>query len=319
MSLKKRRLGKTDLQVSEIGFGCWAIGGSGYGATDDTESLAALELAWKKGVNFYDTADTYGQGHSEALIGQFLKDKPRDEVIIASKVGWDFYHGGSKKNFEPDYIEFACDKSLERLGVDSIDLYQLHNPILEVIEKGACLDALEELKRKGKIKHIGVSIHRESEGLALIESGRVDALQLVFNLIDQKMSQRLFAAAKAADVGIIAREPLACGILTEKYDLDHVFEKDDHRRRWTKEKRASDLKKIEVLKKVLATGRISVARASLEFVLDHEEVGVVIPGIKTKKQLLENLAASTDPLLRSQESYHLREIYQREDVFKEDL
>src|SRR3989338_4297843 len=156
--MKYRVLGKTGLKISEIGFGCWAIGGTSYGPTKDEDSLQALETAWERGVNFYDTADTYGHGHSEELLAKFLKGKPRDKVIIASKAGWDFYHGGSRKNFDSDYLRFACDESLKRLGVDTIDLYQLHNPSLELIKEGRVVNVLEELKRAGKIRFIGISI-----------------------------------------------------------------------------------------------------------------------------------------------------------------
>src|SRR3989338_6154403 len=129
-----RELGRTGLRVSEIGFGAWAIGGSGYGITKDEESLDALEAAWEHGVNFFDTADTYGHGHSEELLAKFLKTKPRQDFVLATKGGWDFYHGGSKKNFDPAYIRFACEQSLKRLGLETIDLYQLHNPSRELIE-----------------------------------------------------------------------------------------------------------------------------------------------------------------------------------------
>ena len=120
--MKYRVLGRTQLRVSEIGFGSWAIGGSGYGPTQDEESLDALQAARDKGVNFFDTADTYGQGHSEEVLARFLKEWPRDDFILATKAGWDFYHGGSKKNFSADYLFFACDQSLKRLGLGFIDL-----------------------------------------------------------------------------------------------------------------------------------------------------------------------------------------------------
>lgn len=317
--MKYRQLGKTGLQVSEIGFGSWAIGGTSYGPTRDEDSLEALEAAWEAGINFYDTADTYGHGHSEALLGKFLKGKPCHKIFIATKVGWDFYHGGSRKNFDPDYIRFACDESLKRLNLDAIDLYQLHNPILEMIESGIVVDVLEELKKEGKIRFIGISIHKESEALAAVQDKRVDTIQLVFNLLDQRLAPRVFPEAVKGKVGIIVREPLACGILTNKYRADHTFAKTDHRRGWGREKLELDLKKIEKLKTILATERLSMTKAALEFILDFEEVSSVIPGVKTKAQVLENVSTSNDPLLRIEESYQLRSFYQREPIFKEGL
>lgn len=310
--MKKRKLGKTGLKPTEIGFGCWAIGGHGYGATDDKESLEALESAWEKGVNFYDTADTYGFGHSEELVGKFLKAKPRDEIIIASKVGWDFYgEDGSKKNFTPEYIFEACEKSLKRLGVDCIDVYQLHNPTPEQIEEGSAIDALEKLKKEGKIRFSGVSIHTERDAKACFENGKVDTLQLILNILEQGLSETVFPKAKELGVGLIVREPLACGLLTAKYDDQHEFEKNDHRRRWVPEKRKDDTEKIAQIQKVLATDRMSLTQAAIEFVLDFEEVSTVIPGAKTSKQVLENLAASLDPELRSQESHKLKDLFHR--------
>ena len=317
--MKYRQLGKAELQVSEIGFGCWAIGGTSYGPTQDEESLGALEAAWEAGVNFYDTADTYGHGHSETLLAKFLQGKPRDKIFIATKVGWDFYHGGSRKNFDPDYIRFACDESLKRLGIETIDLYQLHNPILEMIESSGLVDVLEKLKADGKIRFIGVSIHKESEALAAFEDNRIDTLQLVFNLIDQRMASRVFPEAVKNKVGIIVREPLSCGILTNKYKGNHIFPKTDHRRRWTREKLELDLKKIEKIKTILATHRLPMAKAALEYVLDFDEISTAIPGAKTRAQVLENVSASDDHQLRIEESYHLRSLYQREPIFKEGL
>jgi aryl-alcohol dehydrogenase-like predicted oxidoreductase len=313
-----RILGRTNLQISEIGFGAWAIGGTSYGPTQDAESLQALETAWENGVNFFDTADTYGHGHSEELIAQFLKNKPREKAVIASKCGWDFYHGGSKKNFDPDYLRFACEESLKRLKVEAIDVYQLHNPSLELIRRGEIVGALDDLKTQGKIRFLGISVHTEAEGLAAMEDPRVDTLQLVFNLLDQKMSENVLPEAVKKNIGVIVREPLACGLLSGKYKAGHEFHKQDHRRRFTPEKLDLELQKIDKLRTVLATERLSMARAALEFALDLEGVSTVIPGAKTPAQVLENIQASEDPKLRSQESYQLRDLYRREPIFRKN-
>ncbi len=313
--MKYRTLGRTGLRVSEVGFGAWAIGGTSYGPTRDENSLDALEAAWEHGVNFFDTADTYGHGHSEELIGKFLKGK-RDKAVIASKVGWDFYHGGSKKNFDPDYIRFAVEESLKRLQIDCIDLYQLHNPKPEEIKSGDLFHLLDELKRAGKIRFYGVSVHTPREALELIGSGEADTIQLIFNLIDQRSVSEVFPAAAEKKIGIIAREPFACGLLTGKYTAQSVFSKDDHRNRWIRERMANDLKKIDRLKSMLSLTQYSLARASLEFILSFEAVGVVIPGAKTRAQVLENVKASEDPRLRAQEISILRDLYEREEIFK---
>jgi len=315
--MRTRALGRTGLQVSEVGFGCWAIGGTSYGPTRDEESLEALETAFGRGVNFFDTADTYGHGHSEELLAKFLKGKPRGKVILATKVGWDFYHGGSKKNFDPDYIRFACGESLKRLGIETIDLYQLHNPSLALIQRGETVGVLEGLRKEGKIRFIGISVHQEEEALRAAADGRVDTLQLVFNLLDPQMESRVFPAAKEKNTGIIAREPLACGVLTGKYSAGHEFSKDDHRRRWMKDKLERDLEKVEKLKAVLAAKRISPVQAALEYVLGFDAVSTVIPGAKTKAQVLENIQASANPVLRVEEARHLRDLYPREEIFRQ--
>lgn len=313
--MKYRVLGRTGQRVSEVGFGAWAIGGTSYGTTKDEESLEALATAWEHGVNFFDTADTYGNGHSEELIGKFLKGK-RDQAVIATKAGWDFYHGGVKKNFDPDYIRFACGESLKRLQTDSIDLYQLHNPTLEMIERGEIFQVLDELKRAGKVRFYGVSIYVPREALAVIQSGKPDTIQLIFNLIDQRPVSEVFPEAQAKGMGIIVREPLACGLLTGKYTAESRFPKNDHRNRWVRERMASDLKKLEKLKSILPTNQVSPVQASLEFILSFDAVSVVIPGAKTKAQVLEHVQASEDPKLRIQEISLLRQAYEREEIFQ---
>ncbi|MCB9799426.1 MAG: aldo/keto reductase [Candidatus Omnitrophica bacterium] len=292
-----RSLGRTQLRVSEIGFGCWAIGGNGYGPTRDEDSLSALETAWDHGVNFYDTADTYGHGHSEDLLACFLRTKPRDEVVVATKAGWDFYHGGSRKNFESDYLQFACDQSLKRLQTDVIDIYQMHNPTLEIIERGQIFESLQNLKRAGKIRFCGVSVHRPEEALACIRDGRVDTLQLVLSLLEQKMTGEVLKEASKAGVGVIVREPLACGLLSANYPPDYQFHKNDHRRRWLAEKRESDWAKVQIIQKKIEPWRISLIQAALEYVLSHTEVSTVIPGAKRRQQVAENLLATENPVL----------------------
>lgn len=311
-----RTLGRTGQSVSEIGFGAWAIGGMSYGTTRDEESLQALETAWEHGVTFFDTADTYGEGHSEALIGRFLKGK-RERAFVATKAGWDFYHGGSRKNFAPDYLRFACGESLKRLETDRIDLYQLHNPRLEEIESGEIFKVLDELKAAGKIRFYGVSVHTPREALAVIRSGKADTIQLIFNPIDQRPVAEVFPEAERAKVGIIAREPLACGLLTGKYVPGSRFPKNDHRNRWPKEKLETDFRKIERLKSALKNPGDSLVQETLEFILSFETVSTVIPGAKTKDQVLEQVAASESPRLSAEEISRLREIYEEEEIFQE--
>lgn len=335
--MKERSLGQTGLKVSEIGLGCWAIGGNSYGDVRDEDSLEALETAWASGVNCFDTADIYGEGHSEILIGKFLKGKPRDKIFLATKAGWDFYPAGSKtfpwgaeipgkdhravhrKNFDPAHLRFACDQSLKRLGVGTIDLYQLHNPSSEQIRRGEAVGALERLKKEGKIRFIGISVHTEAEALAALDDPRVEALQVIFNLLDRRMKAKVFPEASRKGVGVLAREPLASGLLTGKYAPDHAFPKNDHRRRWVAEKRALDWEKIQKLQAALKDQNISLQQAALEYILTFEAVTSVIPGAKTKAQVAENLTASVAPRLTRATVAAFEALYDTEPVFREGL
>ncbi len=335
--MKERRFGKTGLRVSEIGFGCWAIGGNAYGPVCDKDSLEALATAWDFGVNFFDTADIYGEGHSEELLGKFLKGKSRDHLTLATKCGWDFYspaqksaslfpgsseklnHTGHRKNFDAGYIRFACEQSLERLGTDVIDLFQLHNPSLELIQKGDLVSVLEGLRKEGKIRFVGISVHTEAEALAALEDPRVQAIQIIFNLLDQRMAVKVLQEAEKKGVGVIIREPLASGLLSGKYAPSHEFPENDHRRRWAPEKRETDWQKIQLIQKTLGSGTLSLLKTALEFTLASGAVSTVIAGAKTRAQVLENIAASLQPALSPEEVGRLKELYMREEVFRKGL
>jgi len=317
--MKERRIGKTNLCVSEIGFGCWPIGGGSYGPVNDADSLDALEAAWESGINFFDTADVYGEGHSEELLGTFLKGKHRDQIVIASKGGWDFYHGAHVKNFNPDYIRLACEKSLKRLGVETIDLYQLHNPSLEMLRKKEIVGVLESLRKEGKIRCVGISVHTEVEAFAALQDRRVHAIQIIFNLLDQRMVERVFPEADKQNIGILVREPLASGILSGNYLPTHEFPKDDHRRRWLPEKREADWKKVKCLESALKDKKLPLTQAALEFALSFDVVSSVIPGAKTRTQVLANAAASLSPVLDRDDHERLEILYAQEEVFRQGM
>lgn len=306
-----RRLGSTELQVSEVGFGAWAIGGNkhghSYGPTDTAESLRTIARAFELGCTFFDTADVYGHGVSEKLLAQALQ-KHRHDCTIATKVGNDFYHGPFRKNFDPDYIRFALEKSLQRLRTDCIDLYQLHNPPLMMLERGEHYSILDDLKQEGKIRHYGVSVHDAYEGIMAIETGKPEVVQVVYNLLRQEPREELFALAQERDVGIIAREPLANGLLTGKYAADATFAAGDIRAQWPQEYLAFQVQLVEKLRFLAQEGQRTLAQAALRFVLDDDAVSVVIPGMKTVAQVEENIAAVTLPVLSTRERETVRDI-----------
>lgn len=306
--MKHRDLGGSRLKVSEIGFGAWAIGGNAYGnsygPTDDMASIAAVRRALELGCNFFDTADVYGHGHSEDILGQALKGR-REKVIIATKVGGDFYHDPSRMNFSPDYLEFALAKSCERLGTDYVDLYQLHNPPVRLMKDRRIFESLEKLKSSGKIRHYGVSIHDPEEGLLAMREGRPAAIQVVFNIIRQEAKNQLFKIARANNVGIIAREPLANGFLTGKFKADSAFPAGDIRHSFPRNYVRSLTYASEQLRFLESRTR-TLAQASLRFVLDHKEVSSTIPGAKTSEQAEENLKASDMSPLTGEELLRIR-------------
>jgi len=306
--MKYRTLGKTGIKVSEIGFGAWAIGGNdhgnSYGPTDDKVSMAAIERAFQLGCNFYDTADVYGHGHSEELLGQVLKGH-RSEVILATKVGGDFYHDPPRMNFNPEYLEFAAAKSCERLQTDYVDLYQLHNPPVQLLKNGEIFQALEKLKDAGKIRHYGVSIHDPQEGLLSMKYGQPATIQVVFNLLRQEAKNQLFQAARAQNVGIIAREPLSNGFLTGKFTVDSTFPQGDIRSNFPRNYQAGLVRAAQQLM-LLESKTRTLAQASIRFALDHKDLSTVIPGAKTPQQTEENLRASELPPLTGEELLRIR-------------
>ncbi|MCY3022911.1 MAG: aldo/keto reductase [Planctomycetota bacterium] len=315
--LQMRLLGRTGIKIREIGFGAWAIGGGknvaghgfGYGATDDQTSLDALQRAFELGVNFVDTADAYGMGHSEELVGKATKLAPC-RVHVATKVGNVRRDPEAPfQDFSPAYVRMACDRSLERLGVTIIDLYQLHGPPRAVIESNAIWDTLRELKDKSKIAHYGISIGNPEEGLLAIEKGDVETIQVVYNLLQREAAKELFEVALNKSVGIIVRVPLASGLLTGKYKPGHQFADNDHRKdAYPPEKLAAVLERVEKLRFLAeGTGR-TLAQAALKFCLAHPAVSVVIPGIKTPEQVDENVGAEIVPDLKPEELKRIGEM-----------
>jgi len=293
--MRYREFGNTGIKVSEIGFGAWAIGGNehgnSYGPTEDKMSLEAVAKALELGCNFFDTADVYGCGHSEELLGKALRSV-RDRVVIATKVGGNFYSGPGRQDFSPDYVRFAIEKSLQRLQTDYLDVYQLHNPPLKLIERAETYAVLKELKREGKIRAWGVSIFDPVEGLAAIKLGNPDCIQVVYNIFTTKAADELFQRAQLVGCALVAREPLANGFLSGKYDDDSQFVAGDIRHDWPREYIRARTRAAHQLAQLAETASRTLTQMALKFVLARAEVSVVIPGIKTTEQCEHNLSAS---------------------------
>jgi aryl-alcohol dehydrogenase-like predicted oxidoreductase len=293
-AMKYRNLGKTGLRVSSIGLGTMVHAGH-FGPMKDSESLAAIDAALELGVNFIDTSDAYGAGYSETLLGQALKGR-RDQVIIATK-GGNVMVGPDrgKRNFDPEYITRVMEQSLQRLQIDTIDLYQLHNPTVQVIERGTVWEVLERAKQAGKIRHFGVSINTMEEGIAAVKDGRCETIQVEYNLLAQDPAEKFFSLAHQASIGIIARVPLRRGILTGKMTIadEQRFQGEDLRARSFKgEAFAKELAKADELRFLVHGSAKTLGQAAIAFCVAHPAVSVVIPGARNAEQMRENAAAA---------------------------
>ncbi|WP_435922911.1 aldo/keto reductase [Paenibacillus sp. DYY-L-2] len=318
--MKYRALGNTGLQVSEVSFGTWGIGGD-WGQSDDTEGLRGLEFAMEQGVNFFDTADVYGSGHAEELLAKATKGK-EDDVHIATK----FCRAGDihdPNTYSGESIRRFCEGSLKRLQRERIDLYQIHCPPFEILKDGRVFEELDKLQAEGKIRHYGVSVETVEEGLFCLNVPGVKALQVIFNLFRQKPLDELLPAAKQAGVGILARLPLASGLLTGKFSKDSRFEANDHRNfnangeHFNVGETFAGLpfeKGVELASGLswIAEGRGDMARASMRWILDAPEVTCVIPGFKNVRQVEDNLGALEVPSFTNEELERLREYYRNE-------
>ena len=318
--MEYRQLGKTHMKISELSFGTWAIGGA-WGKTNDKESLEGLARAMDAGVNFFDTADVYGDGHSEELLAKATKGK-EDQIYVATK----FCRAGDihdPANYSYESVSNYVENSLKRLQRDQLDLIQIHCPPIEILRDGAVFEVLDKLQEQGKIRHYGVSVETVEEGLLSMENPNVATLQVIFNIFRQKPIEELFPIAKEKNVGILARVPLASGLLTGKFSKDHTFEQDDHRN-FNKDGDAFNVgetfagiefkKGVELSRQLdwIAEGRGNMTRAALKWILHHDAVTSVIPGFKTVKQVEDNLKAIEVPAFTEEELEQLRQFYVKE-------
>ncbi|OGS08520.1 MAG: hypothetical protein A2270_11030 [Elusimicrobia bacterium RIFOXYA12_FULL_51_18] len=313
-----RRLGSTELNISEIGFGAWGLGGDkggsrAYGPTDDSESLYALRRALDLGITFFDTADFYGFGHSETLIGRAF-GACRERVIIAGKAG--FVDAAGRQDFSPAHIRASLDGTLRRLNTDYLDVYQLHSPPAELlIRTPGILETMKELVREGRIRSYGVSLRSPEDGITLLRAHKVGCLQVNFNLVDQRArADGLFELCRQTDTGIIARTPLCFGFLTGQYPDTSALPESDHRRRWSKEQVERWHKAPRLFAGALETQRPQTpAQSALRFCISYPAVTSVIPGMLTPAQVEENAAASGLGPLPAETISEVQAIYEAND------
>ncbi|MHB8892069.1 MAG: aldo/keto reductase [Candidatus Limnocylindrales bacterium] len=297
--MEYRRLGKTGRSVSVIGFGAWAIGGD-WGRVDDADSLRALHAAADVGVTLIDTADVYGDGHSEQVIRRFLAERPGETFFVATKIGRRV--ALDMAEYTPEAFRGWVDRCRENLGVDTLDLVQLHCLHPSVYYHPESFAALDELVADGAIASYGVSVERVEEALKAIEFPGVASVQVIFNMFRQRPAERFLAEALRRDVGVLARVPLASGLLTGKLTAATRFEPTDHRlynrdgasfdrgETFAGVDYATGLEVVEALRELVPEGA-SMAQLALRWILMHDGVTATIPGAKTPEQARANAAA----------------------------
>jgi aryl-alcohol dehydrogenase-like predicted oxidoreductase len=315
--MQYRPLGRTPWKVSDISFGAWAIGGA-WGSVSDDESLTALHQAVDCGVNFIDTADVYGDGRSERLIAQ-LKKNCKSEIVVATKAGRRLsrqtVEGYSRQN-----LTMWVEDSLRNLSADSLDLLQLHCPPTALYDRPEVFGILDDLVRAGKIRYYGVSVEKIDEALQAVEFPNVQTVQIIFNCFRQRPADQFFARAKEKQVGILARVPLASGLLTGKFRRDSIFAADDHRN-FNRQGQAFDmgetfsgvdynvgLEAVEQMRALLPAG-VSMSQFALRWILMFDAVTCAIPGGKRAEQVADNCEASDLPPLSDEVMTAMRRIY----------
>ncbi|MCH8351453.1 MAG: aldo/keto reductase [Chloroflexi bacterium] len=318
-----RKLPRTDLILPEVGFGVWTVATNWWGEIAEHDKAALLENALDLGINFFDTADTYGEGYGEELLAEVLGHR-RTDIIIATKFGYDFYdkttprigHQERAQKFDREFVTFACEQSLRRLRTDYIDIYQIHNPRIDALEKDELFETLEQLQFEGKIRHFGVALGPDigwfEEGDAAMRERHVPSVQIIYSILEQEPARDFFPIAKEQEVGLISRVPHASDVLTGKYIEPPEFKEGDHRshRRieWLKEA----LRKAEqlgFLKDEDNTGR-TMSQAAIKFCLDQPAIVSVLPNFTNLEELREYAAAPETPDLTEWERSRLEDLWQ---------
>jgi len=305
--MKYRKLGDTGLVVSEIGLGTWGLSGEGYGPVNPLEAQDVINNAIEYGINFIDTADSYGRGRAEEIVGKVIKKRKDSDTIVATKFGWDFYNtGGVRSNLSSEYIRYALQQSLKRLNREWIDIYQIHVPRPDRIDACEVYDTLEDLKKRGLIRHFGVSIQYIKDGIEAIQKGYISTIQLPYSMINIEAENKLVPAASESGIGLIAREPLASGLLSGKYSEDSKFHKNDHRNGWKREFLVRNLHKVEKLKKLVRNNR-SLTQTAICFVKQNRHISTVITGCKNREQLKE-IVNTPDDILDKPDMDYIHEL-----------
>jgi aryl-alcohol dehydrogenase-like predicted oxidoreductase len=318
--MRYRNLAGTEINVSEVGFGVWTVSTGWWGEVDDERSVRLLRRAFEKGINYFDTADTYGSGLGETILAEAFGGM-RDEVVISTKIGYDFYNHTQRRgqqerpqDWSEDFIRFALEQSLRRLGSDYVDFLQLHNTKMDAIEDDALFELMEEFKREGKIRAYGIALGPKigwlEEGVKAMRERDLAGVQMIYNLLEQDPGRALIEAARETGTSLIVRVPHSSGMLEGRYNEETTFAKNDHRRHRPKEWLLDGLKKVHQLSFLTESGERTLGQAALKFVLASPEIASTLPNIYDEEQLDEFAAAPDTPDLTDDELARVAELYE---------
>ena len=302
--MKFRKFGSIDWQVSEIGLGCWAMGAD-WGDVSEDSAKEILRTSFDNGVNFFDTADVYGDGRSERFVGEFI-NSTSERIYVATKAGRRINPHEAAGYYDKDLMESFVDRSLKNLNIDTIDLLQMHCPPTAVYSNNQTYEMLDYLVNKGKIQHYGFSVESVEQAMECIQRPNTKSVQIIFNILRLKPAEEFFKLAKEKNIAIIARVPLASGLLTGKMHSNSTFPDNDHRN-YNIKGDAFDIgetfsgvdfnKALNVVQEVksIVPEEFSLSQLALKWIMMHDEVSVVIPGAKNSDQALNNISASSLP------------------------
>jgi aryl-alcohol dehydrogenase-like predicted oxidoreductase len=318
--MRYRRLGDTDVSISEVGFGVWTVSTGWWGEVDEARSVKLLRLAHEKGINYFDTADTYGSGLGETLMRDAFGHM-RESIVISTKIGYDFYNHTARRgqqerpqDWSEDFIRFALEQSLKRLGTDYIDFLQLHNPKMDAVEDDALFELMEEFEKEGKVRAYGIALGPKigwlEEGVKALRERKLDGLQMIYNLLEQDPGRDLIEAAHETNTSLVVRVPHSSGMLEGKYTEETTFAQNDHRRHRPKEWLLEGLKKVEQLGFLTESGERTLGQAALKFILASPEIASTLPNIYDEEQLEEFSAAPETPDLTEEELARVKELYE---------
>jgi len=318
--MKYRVLGGTGIEVSEVGFGVWTVSTGWWGEVDEARSVRLLRQAHERGINYFDTADTYGSGLGETILRDAFGHM-REEVVISTKIGYDFYNHTARRgqqerpqDWSEKFLRFALGESLKRLGTDYVDFLHVHNPKMGAVESDELFALMEAFKDEGKVRAYGIALGPKigwlEEGVkAMRERKGLAGVQMIYNLLEQDPGRELIETARETETSLVVRVPHSSGMLEGKYDENTTFAKNDHRRHRPKEWLTEGLKKVERLSFLTESGERTLGQAALKFVLAAPEVASTLPNIYDEAQLDEFAGTSDAPNLSDEELVRVKELY----------